>query len=334
VELIRSGYDFADELTNPVTQYGIYRRVDTVPPVALGGQIDGGVVDRADEIPPLPGVESTWSNGTRYVFGTAKAGIFPPGTWALVATVPATQTDTYLAEVTTAADSSASGTNHAVFVVTTHTTIPSQWFISPVDSGYSVDNIAPGVPQNLAAAYYTGSGNQLSWDANTEDDFQYYRVYRDTDPDFVPLPGNLVEGTAVISWIDIEYDGGGVYYKVTAVDDADNESAPASPGTVTMAPGTTVPQSFVLHQNTPNPFNPATTIRYHVARGGGKVTLQIFAVSGQLVRTLVNGVESEGQRSVTWDGRDGEGASVATGAYFYRLTASGFAQTRKMLLLK
>jgi flagellar hook assembly protein FlgD len=89
-----------------------------------------------------------------------------------------------------------------------------------------------------------------------------------------------------------------------------------------------------LHQNVPNPFNPTTTIRYDVAQGGGHVTLQIFDAGGRVVRTIVDGVESEGRRSVTWDGRSDAGTQVATGVYFYRLSAPGFTQTRKMVMLK
>jgi flagellar hook assembly protein FlgD len=84
----------------------------------------------------------------------------------------------------------------------------------------------------------------------------------------------------------------------------------------------------------PNPFNPATTIHYDVARGGGEVTLQIFDAKGRLVRTLVDGSQSEGQKTATWNGLNGSGQQVATGVYFYRLRAQGFSQTRTMVLLK
>lgn len=186
----------------------------------------------------------------------------------------------------------------------------------------------------MVAAYNTGSGNQLSWDPNTEPDLQYYRVYRDTDPGFVPSVDSYVEGTALTNWTDPSNDGGAVYYKITAVDHADNESAPASPGVATAVPTPVVPTKFALDQNIPNPFNPTTTIRYDVASGGGKVTLQIFDVSGRLVTTLIDRNVSEGQRSVVWNGSNNVGNPVATGTYFYRLTAPGFQQTRKMVLLK
>jgi flagellar hook assembly protein FlgD len=57
-------------------------------------------------------------------------------------------------------------------------------------------------------------------------------------------------------------------------------------------------------------------------------------VSGRLVKILFDGDQSEGQKSATWDGRNDAGQQVATGTYFYRLTAPGFTQTKKMMLLK
>jgi hypothetical protein len=92
--------------------------------------------------------------------------------------------------------------------------------------------------------------------------------------------------------------------------------------------------AFALHQNVPNPFNPTTTIHYDVPEAGGKVTLRIFDVSGRLVRTLADGVETQGSKQATWDGRDDRGHRVATGVYFCRLTAPGFTKTRKMVLVQ
>jgi hypothetical protein len=94
------------------------------------------------------------------------------------------------------------------------------------------------------------------------------------------------------------------------------------------------PSQWTLHQNVPNPFNPATTISYDVPEGGGNVTLAVYDVAGRLVITLVSGRHSAGTKQVAWNGRNDRGQQVATGVYFYRLTAGGFTQTRKMLLIK
>ena len=97
---------------------------------------------------------------------------------------------------------------------------------------------------------------------------------------------------------------------------------------------TFVPTVSSLHQNRPNPFNPVTTVSYDVATPG-VVSIRIYNVSGQLVRTLLDEFKGVGRYQAVWDGRNDNGATVTTGVYFYRMTATGFAtQTKKMLLLK
>ena len=108
-----------------------------------------------------------------------------PVIWALVASVPATQSDEYLAEVTTVADSTATGTAWSTFLLTTHTTTPSVWFVCQPESGYSVDNLAPTVPAEFAVAY-DSEGNLLTWSPSDAPDFDHFQVYRGLEPDFIP----------------------------------------------------------------------------------------------------------------------------------------------------
>lgn len=144
----------------------------------------------------------------------------------------------------------------------------------------------------------------------------------------------MVQETAGTEWNDSEYDGWSVYYKVSAVDHAGNESAPASPGSTTGGDANSIPKAFALYQNAPNPFNPMTTIRYDVPTGGGKVTLRVYDVSGRLMKALVDEVQSAGQKSARWDGKNERGESVASGIYFYRMEVPGFVLTKKMVLLR
>jgi hypothetical protein len=102
---------------------------------------------------------------------------------------------------------------------------------------------------------------------------------------------------------------------------------------------TGVPEQEVLSdsrllQNTPNPFNPVTTIRFSVPEGGASTRLEIFDVSGRRVKTLVDGYRAAGPHSITWRGDDSDGRKLPSGVYFYRLIAAGATETRKMLLLK
>lgn len=95
-----------------------------------------------------------------------------------------------------------------------------------------------------------------------------------------------------------------------------------------------VPRVLQLMQNAPNPFNPRTTIEFALPRDADHVLLAVYDVSGRLVRTLIDGPEPAGTRSVTWNGRDDAGRTTASGVYFYRLDTPQGRITKKMTLLK
>ena len=94
-----------------------------------------------------------------------------------------------------------------------------------------------------------------------------------------------------------------------------------------------IPKTFALNQNYPNPFNPATTIAFDLPLSS-RVTLEVFDITGRLVRTLVDGQMPAGRHRVIWDGRGEAGQPVASGVYLYRLQAGDFVQTRKMVLMQ
>jgi hypothetical protein len=92
--------------------------------------------------------------------------------------------------------------------------------------------------------------------------------------------------------------------------------------------------SNYLDQNYPNPFNPVTTIRYGV-KERSFVSLKIYNVRGQLVKTLVNEVKNPAvEYKANWDGTNNAGQSVASGVYFYKLVAKNYTHAKKMVLLK
>ena len=99
-----------------------------------------------------------------------------------------------------------------------------------------------------------------------------------------------------------------------------------------------IPEETALLHNYPNPFNPETWIPYQLAEPAD-ITIHIYAASGVLVRTLALGHQAAGiyqyrSRAAYWDGKNEVGESVASGIYFYTLTASDFTATRKMLIMK
>ncbi len=93
------------------------------------------------------------------------------------------------------------------------------------------------------------------------------------------------------------------------------------------------PESFELSQNYPNPFNPETHIGYQLA-DKSSVTLSIFNLQGQLVRTLVDEEQAAGMYSVYWDGRDHMGDKVPSAVYVYRLETNSAVFSKKMILIK
>jgi hypothetical protein len=102
--------------------------------------------------------------------------------------------------------------------------------------------------------------------------------------------------------------------------------------------GHIIPSKSALLQNYPNPFNPETWIPYHL-RDANSVSIKIYSAAGQLIRTLDLGHRNAGvyvsrPKSAYWDGRNEAGEEVASGIYFYSLTAGDFSATRKMIARK
>ena len=93
------------------------------------------------------------------------------------------------------------------------------------------------------------------------------------------------------------------------------------------------PSRFVIHQNHPNPFNPATTIAMEVPYEAS-VRVGIYDMQGRRVRELYTGQLDRGTHTFRWDGRDGAGRGVAGGVYFFRLESGGYVGVRKMSLVK
>lgn len=94
-----------------------------------------------------------------------------------------------------------------------------------------------------------------------------------------------------------------------------------------------IPESGKLDVNYPNPFNPATMIRFELPQAT-QITIKIYNTLGQEIRTLANSQYQAGIHSLRWDGKDNNGNSVASGVYLYQLRAGDFSQIKKMSLLR
>jgi hypothetical protein len=95
----------------------------------------------------------------------------------------------------------------------------------------------------------------------------------------------------------------------------------------------TLPTEFTLMQNYPNPFNPSTNIRFTIP-SNSFVRLIVYDITGKVVNEIVNGYLEPGVHSVEWSGTDTDGIDVSSGVYFYRIEASNYSKTYKMVFVK
>ena len=144
-----------------------------------------------------------------------------------------------------------------------------------------------------------------------------------TSPEIQQNPSTSTQfGRAWYTWADSRSNGFNIYannlvYLPTDANDG----------------GDNLPESFGLSQNYPNPFNPSTEISFSLPVKS-QVSLVIYNMLGQQVRSLVNTTLSAGEHRVVWDGTEASGKPVASGIYLYRLEAGGKAMSKKMELLK
>jgi len=191
--------------------------------------------------------------------------------WDAVGMFNAVQDSFYYFVVPTLGDSTIHGIIWSTFKVSAHTENPDIFFYSDSLIGYSIDNIAPGVPEGLLVS--TSNDNiLLTWQPNSEKDFQYYGIYRSTcstfDPDTMEIYTYATSDTFLYD-SDIESNIN-YYYRVSAFDYSGNESeySPEVSALVVglQSNGENVPGEYSLSQNYPNPFNPTTTISYQLPK--------------------------------------------------------------------
>jgi hypothetical protein len=163
-----------------------------------------------------------------------------------VATVPAYQLPHYQVVVPTLGDSTTAGTNYFRFQVVANSITPGRYYVSAVDSGYSVDNLSPIPPAGLIAAVQAGPQVELSWDSPIDPDVKSYTIYRSATSGFTPAFGDIIGTSNSTGFIDTNPVVGAVsYYRIVAVDIHDNPSAPSEE----VAAPVTVMQQFSVGDN-------------------------------------------------------------------------------------
>jgi hypothetical protein len=226
-------------------------------------------------------------------------------------------------------------------------------FVNVPFSVWDVTN--PATPRQLTLAW-RDQDNSGTWNPAVNNDglevvFIYNKTYDPTGTTQFSMPPNALPNECTVGAnADIVYglslavrqghvlnESPGTLYLRPVYALTTNDRFTFNPTIGAPPPG--LPTAYALYQNYPNPFNPATTIKYELPVQS-TVTLTIYTILGQKVKTLVNGVEDAGVKHVQWDGRNERGLGVATGVYFYRLEAravsgnASFTQVKKMLLLR
>ncbi len=261
--------------------------------------------------------------------------------WQYITSLPAHGLAHYSYACPTLADSTAEGIPWRYSFITAVTRDPGVYWDSPVDSGYSVDNLAPMTPGGGAIHFLPNSFIALSWNPDLIDpDLSHYDVYRSQTNGFAISDSTRIRVTADTAVVDsATVPGHTYYYRITAVDIHGNQSLPSAQlgGTaLSVSQNSEAPTEFALEQNYPNPFNPSTAIRYALPERS-HVSLTVFNVLGERVIELVNGDKEAGYHDANFDG-----SGLASGVYFYRLEAHPFemgatrmfTSSRKMLFLK
>ena len=256
--------------------------------------------------------------------------------WELVGTQTAYRIPSYSFSADTRADSVAADAGTTFFMVMAHDKTDEHIaFASNVVSGHSVDNLAPLAPLFLTAQRI-GADVHLKWNRVLVPDLRNYAIYRQTTTGVTAVPVNFLSNADDTLLIDNSAPAGPLYYIVTAYDVHANQSAPsneASVGASTGAGNLPPITALTVLQNRPNPFSTSATFDLGLPLAS-EVSVEVYDVAGRRVATRALGTRPLGWQSVTLDGNDNTGKPLASGVYFYRISAAGQTLTRKMVIAR
>lgn len=178
-------------------------------------------------------------------------------------------------------------------------------------------------------AEYTDEGVKLEWEIGFAEGLEGFNVYRakGASGEFTRLNDGLLPIEKEYTFLDNRIRPGVNYaYYIGAVDRDGEFFSPTL--------SVNIPSwKTTLEQNYPNPFNPSTIIPFALA-APTRVSLTIYNVKGQRVKTLLNETKDFGRYKVNWDGKNDRGLRVSSGVYYYRLKAGKHVFTKKLVLLK
>ncbi|RPI04881.1 MAG: T9SS C-terminal target domain-containing protein [Ignavibacteriae bacterium] len=202
-----------------------------------------------------------------------------------------------------------------------------RWYFSPLGRGY--------VPTTLAIDSCKGAGEgKIKYATAPMPNFILLPQFNQPSNQYNQFPYDMRRVTvdSIMEWMDFSYDAnwnlaaGATDGKI--VGDPRWKFVDLGLTTTAVNSSSQIPGRFALEQNYPNPFNPTTQINYEIP-ASSFVTLRIVNILGQTVQTLVSEKQEAGSHPVTFDA-----SRLASGVYFYQLTAGNFNATRKMVLMK
>lgn len=212
---------------------------------------------------------------------------------------------------------------------------PSSVWKFTVDAGASAVMPLVGSP---ARGVTIGTNNPtLSWYLPTQSQSALsYEVELSTNPDF--SNATKYDNIAQLNSKVTDLTEGEYYWRVRSKTSGStsnySNTGNFKVGSVTSVDGEEeLPLSYSIEQNYPNPFNPTTTINYSLPEANF-VTIKIYNMLGQEVKTLLSEEVKAGRHNVNWNGENNFGIKVSSGTYIYRITAGEFVQAKKMILLK
>ncbi len=213
----------------------------------------------------------------------------------------------------------------------------------------SGDDTLPVTLSSFTANYFAQSSYvTLNWVVQSETDCMGYNLLRGESDDLIDairvnnqmVTQGTSNGTMIsYSWQDMDVCQNGTYYywlEYVALNGASQYYGPITVYVNADGEGPGIPEIPIetkLFAAFPNPFNPATNLRYSM-KEAGDVRIDIYNVKGQILTTYHNSHNQPGYYQLNWDGRDQNGRPVSTGVYFYRMTSGKYISTKKMVMAK
>lgn len=190
---------------------------------------------------------------------------------------------------------------------------------------------------NNLALYLSGDQISLTWDLYSDPNSQYYAVEFSTDPTFSENVEQIlgVDNFFVFNEDHLEYDTE-YFFRVAVYTTMWSEYSDVLSGVLEFLNTDSDiqnPLSYSLNQNYPNPFNPTTSINYSLPNAE-IVNITVYDLNGRKIRTLANGYELPGYKSINWDAKNELGQAVSAGLYLYTIQTANYIDSKKMLLLK